>query len=133
MVFIMMLRASPERQKMMQAPRELITAMRIDRLEKSAYNPDVHRQNVQVSGYGAPQDRASDSAKTEDHDFDGRGVFGGHTERSRVLMVDLVDVLIERTPVQGAVRPVMPCILENKKDGDLVSHCEERGERDASC
>lgn len=48
-------------------------------------------------------------------------------------MVDLVDVLVERTPVQGAVRPVMPCVFDNKEEDNLVGHLEERGERDAGC
>ena len=48
-------------------------------------------------------------------------------------MVDLVDVLVEGTPMQGAVGPIVPCILNNKEDGDLISDCEKRGERDAGC
>ena len=65
-------------------------------------------------------------------------------------MVDLMDVLIERTPMKCTMRPVMPGILQHKKDSDLVSveflvfndfvsqcghlaegtiqHCEERRE-----
>ncbi len=44
-------------------------------------------------------------------------------------MVDFVDVLVERAPVQSTVRPVMPCVLQNEEDGDLICHGEERRER----
>ena len=65
-------------------------------------------------------------------------------------MVDLVDVLIKRTPMKRTMRPVMPGILQHKKHSNLVSvefsvfndfgsqcghlvrwaiqHCEERRE-----
>ena len=36
-------------------------------------------------------------------------------------MVDLMDVLIERTPMKRTMRPVMPGILQHKKDSNLVS------------
>lgn len=48
-------------------------------------------------------------------------------------MVDLVDILVEGTPVQGAVGPIVPCILKNKEDGDLICDCEKGGERDTCC
>ena len=65
-------------------------------------------------------------------------------------MVDLMDVFIERTPMKCTMRPVMPGVLQHKKDSNLVSvellvfndfgsqcghfargviqHCEERRE-----
>jgi hypothetical protein len=46
--------------------------------------------------------------------------------------VDLVDVLVQRTPVHGAVHPVVPCVFKNKEDCDLVGHGEERWEGDGS-
>lgn len=36
-------------------------------------------------------------------------------------MVNLMDVLVERAPVERSVGPVMPGILQHKEDGDLVS------------
>ena len=35
-------------------------------------------------------------------------------------MVDLVNVLIERPPMERTVRPVMPGVLQYKKDSNLV-------------
>lgn len=37
-------------------------------------------------------------------------------------MVDLVNGLVERTPVQGTVGKVVPGILHHKEDRDLVGH-----------
>lgn len=69
MVLIVVLSPGPKRQKVMQAPREFITAMRINRLEKPTHNPDVHCQDMQVAGQCAPEYRRADGAETQDHDF----------------------------------------------------------------
>ena len=106
--------------------------MGINSLEKPAHNPKVHCQNMKVPSDGTPQYRGSNRAETEDHDFDGRSVLGSHTKRGRVLMVNLVDVFVERTPVQSAMGPIMPCVLYDKEDGDLVGHREKRRKGDAS-
>lgn len=94
-VNIVMLRASPERKDVVQAPGELVTTVRINGLEQTEGDPAVHGQDVEVLGDGAPEDGASDATKTEDHDFNGRSVLSGQTERRGVLMVDLVDVLVK--------------------------------------
>ncbi len=47
--------------------------------------------------------------------------------------MDLVNVLVERPPMECSVRPVMPCVFQNKEDGDLVGHCEDGREGDTSC
>jgi len=131
MMHIMMVGTCPKRQEMVQTPRELIPAVRIDGLEKSAHDPDVHGQDMQIAGDGAPKDRGADGAETEDHDFDWGGVFGSHAEGGRVLVVDLVDVFVERAPVKGAVRPVVPCVFEDEEDGYLVSYFEDWRQGDA--
>lgn len=69
MMHVMMLSASPERQEVVQAPGELVAAMRIDGLEQAEHNPSVHGKDVQVLGDGAPDDRNSDSPESKDHDF----------------------------------------------------------------
>lgn len=48
-------------------------------------------------------------------------------------MVDFVDVFVKRAPVEGAMRPIMPCIFKNEKYCNLVGYGEEGGERDAGC
>jgi len=45
-------------------------------------------------------------------------------------VVDFVDVLVKRTPVQRAVHPVVPCIFQHEEDGNLEGHFPERREGD---
>lgn len=131
MVNIVMLSTRPERQEVVQRPRELVAGVRIDSLEETADDPEVHSQDVQIASDGTPYDRAEDRAGAEDHDFDGRGVLGGQTEGGGVVVVNLVDGAVERTPVHGAVGPVVPGVLDDEEDGDLHGDFPERGEGDA--
>lgn len=110
---------------MVQAPREIIAAMRVDGLEEAKDDPDVHREDVKIARDCTPQDGNADGTDAQDHDFDRRSVFRGQAEGRRVLVVDLVDVLVERTPMQRPVRPVVPSVFEHEEDGDLVGHGEE--------
>jgi hypothetical protein len=45
-------------------------------------------------------------------------------------VVQLVDVLVERTPVQSAVRPVVEHVLKHEEEGDLRRHDRKRREGD---
>lgn len=40
-------------------------------------------------------------------------------------MVDLMDILVKRAPVQGAMSPVMPSILQDKEYQNLHRHFRE--------
>jgi len=110
-VNVVMFSTGPERKEMVQAPREFITTVGIDSLKEAADDPEIHCQDVELASNQNPKNRSTNSAKTENHDFNWRRVFGGQSEWSRILMMDLVDVLIKRTPMHCAVRPVMPSIL----------------------
>lgn len=44
-------------------------------------------------------------------------------------MVELVNVLVQRTKVQSPVRPVMESVLKDKEEGDLRGHETDRRER----
>ena len=46
-------------------------------------------------------------------------------------MVQFVDLLVQIWRVQCAVEPVVPGILEDEEDGDLVQHFPDRGKGDA--
>ena len=48
-------------------------------------------------------------------------------------MVQLVDVLVKRTPVQSAVRKVVEKVFKNKEKGDLSGHERERRKWDLVC
>ena len=132
MVNVVVLSASPEGKEVVQAPGELVTAVRINGLEKAEDNPAVHGQDVKILSESAPNDGTSNGTKTENHNFDGGGVFSGEAKGSRVLVVDLVDVLVEEgAGVHGAVGPIVPGVLHDEEDGDLVGHLVERRERNA--
>jgi hypothetical protein len=130
MVNIVVLSAGPERNDMVQTPGKLVPAVRINGLEQTENDPQIHGQNVQILGDCTPKDRPTNRAKTENQDFDRGCVLSSKTERSRVLVVYLMDVPVKRSPVHGSVHPVVPCILKYEKDGDLEGHLVDAGERD---
>jgi hypothetical protein len=66
MVNIVVLSAGPERKDVVQTPGEFVAAVRIDGLEQTENDPEVHGQNVQILGDCAPENRRTDCAKTED-------------------------------------------------------------------
>ena len=80
-----------------------VTAVRIDGLEETKRDPDVHRENVEVAAEGAVEERAGDRTGTEDKDLCRVSVLRSETEGRRVLVVDLVDVLVEGAPVKCLV------------------------------
>jgi hypothetical protein len=131
MVNIMMLSTRPERQEVVQRPGELVSGVCIDSLEKTAHDPEVHSQDVQIASDSAPCDRTEDCAGAQDHDFDGRGVLGCQTEGGGVVVMDLVDGAVERAPVHGAVGPVVPGVLDDEEDGDVHGDLPHGGEGDA--
>ena len=118
----MMFRARPERQKMVQAPRQLVTRMGIDRLEQPQRDPNVHGQDMKVLGDSAINDGGEHGTEAQAHHFDRAGVFSGEAEGSGVLVVDFVDVFVEPGCVEAAVRPVVPCVLHDEENGYLVGH-----------
>lgn len=126
----MMFSSGPERKEVVQAPGELVATVSIDSLEKTANDPEIHCQDVELTCDKNPDDGAKNSTKSQNHDFDWRRVFSGKAEWSRVLVVDLVDVLVERAPMHCAMCPIMPRILQDEKDGNVESHCLPAGERD---
>lgn len=76
---------------------------------------------------GAKENWSSNGAEAEHHNLDRRSVFGGEAEGRRILMVDLVDILVKRTPMHRAMHPVVPGILQHEEDRYLVGHLVDRG------
>ena len=109
----------------MQAPRKLVAAVRVDGLEQAESDPYVYRQDVQVASDGAPEDGRTDGWDSEKHDFDRRSVLSGETEWCGVLVVNFVDVLIEGTPMEGTVQPIVSKVFHYEEKGNLAGHCEE--------
>lgn len=130
-VEIVVVGTGPEGEEVPQAPREVVTAVGIDGLDETEENPRVHGEEVEVVGEVDPDGGRADGAETENHDFDGRRVLGGETEGSRVVVVELVDGLIERAVVKRPMGEIVPGILHDEEDADLVGHLPHRGERHA--
>jgi len=128
-VNVVVLGAGPERNEVVKTPWEIITAVSINSLEETGCDPKIHGQDVEVTGDKAKNDGDDDCSSTKNHGFDRRGVLGSKSERSRVLMMDLMDVLVEEAEVKETVHPVMPCILQDKEDRDLDADCLPGRER----
>lgn len=75
MMDIMVIGASPEWEEVMQAPGEIIAAVRIDGLEEAESNPSIHRQDMKILSNGSEQDWKSNSPQAEHHHFYRRRVF----------------------------------------------------------
>ena len=127
-VHVVVLSAGPEGEEVVQAPGELVAGVGVDGLKQTAHDPQVHGQDVQVLGEGAPDDGAEDGAEAQEHDLDRRGVLGRQAEGGRVLVVDLVHVAVEGPPVEHAVRPVVPAVLEDEEHADLHRDLPQRRE-----
>ena len=130
-VHVVVLGTGPEGHEVVQAPGKVVARVGVDGLPQPQHDPDVDCQDVQIVGEAAPDDGQAHSAKAEAHDFDRRRVLGREPEGRRVGVVDLVDVAVERAPVQRAVEPVVPGVFHDEEDGDLVGHLGPVRERHA--
>lgn len=99
----MVFSTSPEGQEVVQAPWKLVARVCINCLEKTKNDPAVHCQDVEVLGDTAEDDGSTNGTETEEHDFDWRSILGSESKGSRVLVVDLMDHLVKRSPVQSSV------------------------------
>jgi len=128
-VDIVVISTGPEGDEVMQAPGELVPGMSIDGLEEAADNPQIHCHNVEIFGEAAEDDRNTDSTEGEDHGLDRRSVFSSKTEGCTVLMVQLVNHLVQSRCVEQPVKPIMPCVFEDKEQSDLPCHLGPMRER----
>ncbi|EKG20031.1 hypothetical protein MPH_02662 [Macrophomina phaseolina MS6] len=88
---------------------------------------------MEILGDGAVEDGRAHGTETEDKHLNWRRILSGQAEGSRVVVVDLVDVLVkEGENVHGTVGPVVPRILEDEENGNLIGHLERGRERYAS-
>lgn len=103
MVEVVVLGAGPEWDDVLERPGEVIAAVRIDGLEEAERDPHVHSEDVKVLGEVAVQQGPEDGACAEDGNFGGMRVFCSESEGGRVFVVNLVNVLVQNTSVQGLV------------------------------
>jgi len=79
-VEIVVISTGPEGKDVLERPREIVSAVSIDCLEETEDDPDVHGENVEVSGAENVENRTGDRSSTEDEDFSRMGVLGSKTE-----------------------------------------------------
>lgn len=99
----MVVSTGPEGEYVLERPREIVSAVSIDGLEETKNDPDVHGEDVKVSGAKHVKDWASDRPSAENEDLSRMGVLSGKAKGSRVFVVNFVDMLIHGTPVEKLV------------------------------
>ena len=87
-----------------------VAGVSVNSLEETEDDPCVDSNDVEVTTDSAVKDGASEGTGSEDEDLSGMGVFGSKTEGSRVLVMNLVDVLVERAPVKSTVSCDLGCM-----------------------
>lgn len=125
---IVMLRPSPERKEMSQAPRKVVTGMRVDGLELAQRHPYEHGGQMDCSGDQAGDQRRYCGAETEKQGLPRRCVFSRESERGGVLVVDAVDVAIQGTPMHGPMKEVVVRVFDEEPQDDLRQHDGPAGE-----
>ncbi len=80
-----------------------IATVRIDSLEQAEGDPYVHGDDVEVLCKVAVDEWADEGARSKDEHLGGMRVFCGEPEGRGVLVVDFVNVLVERADVERAV------------------------------
>lgn len=140
----MVVGTGPEGEEVSERPREVVARMSVDCLPKTKSDPNVDGEDVKVIPEYSVQEWSRDRSLREDQNFKRMGIFGGlynikrrtqemkkmrvthDTNRSRELVVELVNVLVQRTIVQSPVSPVMESVLKDEEEGDLRSHETDR-------
>lgn len=128
---IVVIGTGPEGKDVAKGPGKVVTAVGIDGLEETENNPEVHGGKVKLAGGEDPNDGGAHNAETKEHNLNWGRVLSGKTEGSAVGVVELVNRLVERAVVQSAVEPVMPGILNDEENDDLIRHIPPGGERNA--
>jgi len=121
--------AGPEGDNVLEGPWEVVTAVGVDSLEKTERDPDVDGEDVEVAAEPAVQKRSGEGSSAENEDLCRVCVLGSKTEGSRVLVVNLVDMFVEGTPMKSLVSKVVEHILKDKEESDLGEEGSPRGER----
>lgn len=122
----MVVGTGPEGEEVSERPREVVARMSVDCLPETKSDPNVDGEDVKVIPEYSVQEWSRDRSLREDQNFKRMGIFGGDTNRSRELVVELVNVLVQRTIVQSPVSPVMESVFKDEEKGDLRSHKTDR-------
>lgn len=112
----------PEREEVAQRPGEVVARVCVDGLEETERDPDVDGEDVEVVAEEAVEEWSGDGSLGEDHDLKRVCVLGGESYGGRELVVELVDVLVEGSPVEATVSPVVEHVLKDKEESNLTGH-----------
>lgn len=127
---------SPERQKVPQAPGEVIARVGIHHLEEAEDQKRPKRDQMQIP---SKENRPSDRSHPKNQGLRWVSVFPHEAKRGLEFVVLLMDMLVERAPVESAVSPVLPGVLDDEEaealEGDFpeggkgegVAHADELG------
>jgi hypothetical protein len=80
-----------------------VTAVGINGLEETKRNPNVDREDVQVTCVPAVQNRSGNGTSAKDENLGRVCVFSGKTKRCRILVVKLMNVLVKNAGVKRLV------------------------------
>lgn len=122
MVIIVVVGTSPEWQKVMQGPWELIAGVSVDGLEESQRDPDQHSEHMQVLREINPENWHAHGPHAQQSDLDWMGIFGGDTEWSRISVVLLMNDLVEGAVMQSTVHPVVPGVFHHEENGNVFGN-----------
>ena len=144
----MVLGTAPQREPIVHRPREVVSGVGVNclwkrsqllprkldsseqtHLEETQANPDVHGDDVEVMRDRNVEDGAEHRANAEDDNLERMCVLCRKTERRAVFVVDLVNVLVERAPVQCLMREEMPGVLHDEENRNLPDARLPVGER----
>lgn len=81
-VEVVVICTGPERENVLERPREIVPAVSVDGLEKTENDPDVHGEDVKVASAKDIKDRTGDRSSTKNQNLGWVGVFSGETKRS---------------------------------------------------
>lgn len=77
--------------------------MCVNSLEQTERDPKVNGDDVQIACEVAVEDGTSDRTSAEDEHLSRVGIFCSKTKRSRVLVVNLVNMSVQYSPMKGLV------------------------------
>lgn len=129
----MVIRSSPEGDPMSQRPREIVSRMRIDSLEKSKRDPNVDSKDMEILPEHAIQERSRNRSLRQDQHLQGVRILRSESNWRAKGVVFLVNVLVKRSPVERSVGKVVERVLEDEEKGDLSEHEGKWGKGDFVC
>lgn len=97
---IMEISTSPNRQELMQTPREIVAWMCIYRLEETNHKPSKYGDDVQAPCEVDVEQGTSDGAHAQDHCFRGMRILCRDTEGGLKLVVDFMNVFVKGAVVE---------------------------------